>query len=85
MLRILAVATLALLLGGCAAFNNLSNEVSTYGPWPAARQPASFVFERLPSQQVHPERQIELEDGGTRRARGPRASAPPPIRPTPST
>ena len=61
MLRFLGAATLALLLGGCAAFNNLSNEVSTYGSWPAARKPATFVFERLPSQEVHPERQIELE------------------------
>lgn len=56
----LAAATLA--LSGCAALNNLNNEVSTYGPWPAGRQPASFVFERLPSQQEHPQVQQQLED-----------------------
>ena len=56
----LAIVALALVLGGCAAFNNLNNEVSTFGPWPAERKPASFVFERLPSQQAHPERQTEL-------------------------
>lgn len=61
MLRTLSAAALALLLGACAAFNNLSNEVSTYGPWPADRRPASFTFERLPSQQAHPERQLQLE------------------------
>ena len=61
MLKLLAVVTL-LLLSGCAAFNNLSNEVSTYGPWPAERKPASFTFERLPSQRTHPEHQQMLED-----------------------
>ena len=61
MLRTLSAAALALLLGACAALNNLSNEVSTYGPWPADRKPASFMFERLPSQQAHPERQQQLE------------------------
>jgi hypothetical protein len=61
MLRTVSAAALALLLGACAALNNLSNEVSTYGPWPADRKPASFVFERLPSQQANPERQQQLE------------------------
>jgi len=65
MMRSLTRAALvapALLLGGCAAMNNLDNAVSTYGAWPAERKPASFVFERLPSQQAHPERQQMLED-----------------------
>lgn len=61
MLRFFSVACAALLLSGCAAFHNLTNEVSTFGPWPAERKPASFVFERLPSQQLHPERQLQLE------------------------
>lgn len=61
-LTLAAFAASALLLGGCAAMNNLNNEVSTYGAWPAERKPASFVFERLPSQQAHPERQQMLED-----------------------
>ena len=62
MIRTLPAVALALLLGGCAALNNLGNEVSTYGAWPAERKPASYVFERLPSQQARPERQQMLED-----------------------
>lgn len=63
MLRSIAVVCIATVLGGCAAFNSLSSEVSTYGPWPADRQPASFEFERLPSQQaqVQLQRQVQLE------------------------
>ncbi|MES2101349.1 MAG: DUF4136 domain-containing protein [Pseudomonadota bacterium] len=61
MARFLIPLCIALMLGGCAAFNNLNNEVSTFGAWPAERKPASFVFERLPSQQAHPERQVQLE------------------------
>ena len=63
MIRTLTLAALAtFVLGGCAAMNTLHNEVSTFGAWPAERKPASFVFERLPSQQAHPERQQMLED-----------------------
>ena len=62
MFKLLCVAALTVVLGGCAAFNNLHNEVSTFGQWPAERKPASFVFERLPSQQAHPEHQQQLED-----------------------
>ena len=60
-----------------AAMNNLNNEVSTYGAWPAERRPASFVFERLPSQQAHPERRQQLEDAarGALEAAGFRAAA----------
>jgi len=62
MFKLLTVAALALALGGCAGLNNLNSEVSTFGPWPAERKPASFAFERLPSQQQHPERQQQLEN-----------------------
>ena len=77
MLKLVSIAALALLLGGCAAFNSLNNEVSTYGPWPAERKPASFAFERLPSQQAHPEHQQALEDAarGAVEAAGFRAAA----------
>ncbi|MEP7102791.1 MAG: DUF4136 domain-containing protein [Burkholderiales bacterium] len=77
MLRFLSTACIALVLSGCAAFNNLSNEVSTFGPWPADRKPASFVFERLPSQQAHPERRVQLETAarGALEAAGFRAAA----------
>jgi Domain of unknown function (DUF4136) len=56
------LAGTALLFGGCAAMNRLDSEVSTYGNWPAERKAAIYVFERLPSQQAHPERQQQLED-----------------------
>ena len=62
MFKVLSIAVTALLLGGCAAFNNLNNEVSTYGEWPAARKPSTYAFERLPSQQGQPQRQQMLED-----------------------
>jgi Domain of unknown function (DUF4136) len=77
MLRFLSLACAALVLSGCAALNNLNNEVSTFGPWPADRKPASFVFERLPSQQAHPERQVQLETAarGALEAAGFRAAA----------
>ena len=62
MLRSLSVLIAAAVLSGCAAMNQLSNEVSSFGPWPSGRQPASFAFERLPSQQQQPEQQQLLED-----------------------
>jgi len=62
MFKALSIAVTALVLGGCASFNNLSNEVSTYGDWPAARKPSTYAFERLPSQQGQPQRQQMLED-----------------------
>jgi len=48
-------------LGGCAALNTVTSEVATYGDWPAGRAPGRYTFERLPSQQAHPERQAEIE------------------------
>ena len=65
MLKALCLATLTsatLLLSGCASLNKLNNEVSTFGAWPAQRQPATYVFERLPSQAAHPEHPQQLED-----------------------
>jgi hypothetical protein len=62
-MRIGIVATLALAaaLGGCASMNSVDSEVSTYSQWPAARKPAAFAFERLPSQQARPQEQADLE------------------------
>jgi hypothetical protein len=56
----------ALTLTGCAALRNLNSEVSSYGQWPADRKPASYVFDRLPSQQARPEQQAALEDAARR-------------------
>jgi len=51
----------AALLAGCASMNELHSDVSTYSQWPAARQPGSYTFERLPSQRENPDQQA-IED-----------------------
>ena len=61
MFKLLCIAAVSLTLAGCASLNNLNSEVSTFGPWPTERKPATFAFERLPSQQQHPEHQQQLE------------------------
>lgn len=66
MIKSISVIAAALALSGCAAFNQLNSEVSSYGQWPADRKPSSYVFERLPSQQARPERQQALEDAARR-------------------
>jgi hypothetical protein len=58
----LSLLIAAAALSGCATFNNLNNDVSTYSQWPAQRKPASYAFERLPSQQARPDEQQRLED-----------------------
>ena len=58
-------------LAGCAGLNQVSSEVRSYSQWPAGRQPGSYVYERLPSQQVDASRQQRLEDA----ARGALAAA----------
>ncbi|MEO8278254.1 MAG: DUF4136 domain-containing protein [Ideonella sp.] len=60
MLKTLTMLLLAALLGGCAAMNQVSSEVSTFGNWPAGTTQPSFVFDRLPSQPA--ETQNALED-----------------------
>ena len=47
---LLATAALVL-LSGCAALNQQSVQVSTFGTWPEGRAPGRYAFERLPSQQ----------------------------------
>lgn len=49
-LKPLSAVLLALALSGCASFNNLNSEVATFGAWPADRKPATFAFDRLPSE-----------------------------------
>jgi hypothetical protein len=53
-------------LSGCAAMNQLSSEVSTFNQWPAGRAPASYAFDRLPSQQANADVQKLLEDAAAR-------------------
>lgn len=55
-----AVALLG--LSGCAALNTISADAQSFGSWPAGRQPGSYAFERLPSQQQNEKGQTELED-----------------------
>jgi hypothetical protein len=57
LLAALAVAVLA----GCAGIAELQSEVVSYGSWPSARAPGSYVFERSPSQQAHAALQDSLE------------------------
>lgn len=57
---VIAFSLVALLTaGGCAT--QVSSDVSTFGSWPADRQPDTYVFERLPSQQEQPDQQ-RMED-----------------------
>ena len=59
----LAVAVLAAAaLAGCATARRLDSDVASFGSWPQGRAPATFAFERLPSQQAQPERQAQVED-----------------------
>lgn len=62
MRTIASILLVLLLLGACATTRQLDNDVSTYSQWPAGRKPASYTFERLPSQQARPEQQQQLED-----------------------
>ncbi len=62
MLKLIALVGAALALSGCAGAGALNSEVSTYGSWPAARKPATYAFERLPSQQERAESQQVIED-----------------------
>lgn len=49
-------------LAGCASLNSVDNEVSSFSRWPAGRAPATYAFERLPSQQAAPQQAQMLED-----------------------
>jgi hypothetical protein len=62
MWRALTVLASTVAITACAGLHSLSNDVSTYSLWPTDRQPGSYAFERLPSQQVHAARQQLLED-----------------------
>jgi hypothetical protein len=57
-LALAAVATLS----ACSGPYTIRSEVSSFGNWPEGRQPGSYAFERLPSQQQEGSRQAELEE-----------------------
>ena len=71
MLKFFALAATALALSGCAGIRAINSDVSTYGSWPAERKPATYAFERLPSQQERADEQKQVEDA----ARGALATA----------
>lgn len=66
MLKSISTVVVIAALTGCAAMNQLSSEVSTFNQWPAGRAPASYAFDRLPSQQANPDEQKLLEDAASR-------------------
>lgn len=55
-------AASVLALSGCAALNSVSADAQSFGSWPAGRQPGTYAFERLPSQQRNEQSQARLED-----------------------
>lgn len=57
-----AGSTVTAWLAGCAAMNQMTADVATFGEWPAGRAPGSYAFERLPSQQADASTQQRLED-----------------------
>jgi len=62
--RLVAIAavTAAALLAGCASLRSVDASVASYGSWPAGSAPGTYAFERLPSQETHPQRQQALEN-----------------------
>ena len=62
MIRSIAVAAAGLALAGCASLNSLDAQVSAFSRWPEGRAPATYAFERLPSQQANPQASQVLED-----------------------
>lgn len=59
--RLLPAVLLATALAGCAALNTVQADLSTWGEWPAGRQPGSYAFDRLPSQQARSDETERLE------------------------
>ncbi|HEX7638910.1 MAG TPA: DUF4136 domain-containing protein, partial [Burkholderiaceae bacterium] len=61
--RLAALAALAgaALLSGCAGLHTVTSTITSYGQWPAGAKPGAYAFDRLPSQQAHPQRQQSLE------------------------
>jgi hypothetical protein len=57
-----ACLALAAVLSGCATLNRIDNDVWSFSRWPAGRTPATYAFERLPSQQTRPQQAQLLED-----------------------
>ncbi|WP_390368610.1 DUF4136 domain-containing protein [Variovorax dokdonensis] len=60
-LQLVLLAALAGVLSGCATSWTIENDVTSYVRGQGATTPATYRFERLPSQQAQEARQLELE------------------------
>jgi len=60
--KTLAFVLAAALLAGCTGIRTIESDVSSFGDWPAARQPGTYAFDRLPSQQAIAEQTAKVED-----------------------
>lgn len=58
----LVLLAAAAVVASCASLNSIDNEVSSFSRWPGGRVPATYAFERLPSQQAAPQQAQMLED-----------------------
>ena len=65
---VLSLLATSVALTGCAGMRTVNSDVTSYSQWPAERKPASYAFERLPSQQAQP------QIAGLARSRRPRRS-----------
>ncbi len=65
-----ATLTSVVVLAGCASLNSIDNDVSSFSRWPTGRAPATYAFERLPSQQAAPQQAQMLEDAARRAIEG---------------
>ncbi|WKB50652.1 DUF4136 domain-containing protein [Eleftheria terrae] len=61
MWKVSVCAAALLVLGGCSTVRLVESDVRSYTQWPESRQPGTFSFERLPSQQARPQEQDRLE------------------------
>lgn len=61
LLRAAVAASAVWWLAGCAAIDQVSVDVTTFGAWPQGRAPGRYAFERLPSQAQAGAAQDQLE------------------------
>ena len=64
--RAFACLAVAALLSACGTLNLIDSDVWSFSRWPAGRVPATYAFERLPSQQSQPQQAQLLEDAARR-------------------
>ena len=57
----LALVSIALILGGCAGTRVITSDVQTFSTLQKVEPPATYKFERMPSQQSQPAAQARLE------------------------